>query len=107
MLHGSRDYGASLTSAEALAPRKWIRTETYHDYKNLAFAFPAGTLTGHAASELLYEVIREANLASDTFYKNEEHIACLFKDNEFFLDTEGSLPFDLILDQPGSTSFTY
>ncbi|RYO96907.1 hypothetical protein DL765_011480 [Monosporascus sp. GIB2] len=61
-----------------------------------------GISNGRAASELSLRHHQEANQANGTFHKNKEHIACVFKDLKFFLDTGGSLPFDLNLDQPGT-----
>ncbi|EEU33716.1 uncharacterized protein NECHADRAFT_89220 [Fusarium vanettenii 77-13-4] len=43
-------------------------------------------LQGHPASEILYEIIMQADLPNDTFYSNESHVTCLFKDAKFFLD---------------------
>ncbi|RYP26906.1 hypothetical protein DL768_011522 [Monosporascus sp. mg162] len=68
--------------------------------KNVVLA--EGNLNGPSASELLYEIIQGASLANDTFYKNKEHIASLFKAHKFFLHTGGSLLFDLNLDRPGT-----
>ncbi|RYP71535.1 hypothetical protein DL769_004689 [Monosporascus sp. CRB-8-3] len=91
-------------SAEALCQRKWIRIEPYHDYKNFALAFSADKETQVPEAECIEGavIIQEGNLANDTFYKNKEHIACLFKDHEFSLDAGGSLPFNLNPDQPGT-----
>ncbi|KAF4977217.1 hypothetical protein FZEAL_6245 [Fusarium zealandicum] len=48
-------------------------------------------LQGRAPSELLYEIIMQVDLPNDTFYPNEEHVTCLFKDTSFILDFEAGL----------------
>ncbi|KAK8061173.1 hypothetical protein PG997_015394 [Apiospora hydei] len=46
-------------------------------------------LQGHPASGLLYDIIRQSTLPDDTFYKNDRHVACLFRDTKFVLDVTG------------------
>ncbi|KAK8108416.1 hypothetical protein PG984_014217 [Apiospora sp. TS-2023a] len=43
-------------------------------------------LQGHSASELLYDIISQSTLPNDTFYKNDRHVACLFRDTKFVLE---------------------
>ena len=58
---------------------------------NLACTFNNfGDLNSHAPSEVLYQILQQANLPNDTFYPNGSHVTCLFKNKNFILDFDGS-----------------
>lgn len=62
-------------------------------------------LQGHSASEILYEIIMQADRPNDTFYPNEEHVTCLFKDTNFILDFgvgAKGVGLNIGIDHPGS-----
>ncbi|RYP79042.1 hypothetical protein DL771_000020 [Monosporascus sp. 5C6A] len=54
-------------------------------------------LNGHPVNELLYNIIQQSTLPNDIFFKNEEYVACLFKDRSFAFDmgNSGKLTFGL------------
>ena len=46
-------------------------------------------LNGHPASEILYQIIMQSPLDNSTFFKNDSHVTCLFRDHGFVLDGFG------------------
>ncbi|KAM5347317.1 hypothetical protein ACJ41O_010322 [Fusarium nematophilum] len=62
-------------------------------------------LQGRSPSEIIYEIIMQAQLPNDTFYPNEEHVTCLFKDTDFILDVGAEakgVGFTIEIDHPGT-----
>lgn len=62
-------------------------------------------LQGHSASEVLYEIIMQADRPNDTFYPNGEHVSCLFQDSDFILDFGvggKGVGINIEIDHPGS-----
>ncbi|KAH9898665.1 hypothetical protein F4778DRAFT_782782 [Xylariomycetidae sp. FL2044] len=47
-------------------------------------------LDGHPESEILYEIILQSTLPGDTFYPNNNHIACLYADRSFIISLDAS-----------------
>ncbi|KAI0015666.1 hypothetical protein F4780DRAFT_786120 [Xylariomycetidae sp. FL0641] len=65
-------------------------------------------LQGHPASEVLFDIIKQSVKGNDTFYKNDEHVACLYAGHEFVLGGIGiggdlsPISFNLTPQDPGT-----
>ena len=46
-------------------------------------------LQGHPPSEILYEIMMQSPLDNNTFFRNESHVTCLFRDSSFTLNGFG------------------
>ena len=49
-----------------------------------------GQLGGHPASEVLYQIIMQSPLDNSTFFRNDNHVTCLFKNSSFVLNGFGA-----------------
>lgn len=47
-------------------------------------------LQGHPASEILFQILMQSPLDNNTFFANESHVTCLFRDTRFVLDGFGA-----------------
>lgn len=60
-------------------------------------------VSNHPITQILYDVVMESDLPNSTIYKNGEHVACLFNDTTFVLNSLG--PIDFNLNAAGSKCF--
>ncbi|KAK0673661.1 hypothetical protein QBC41DRAFT_392932 [Cercophora samala] len=91
---------ASSSSPPPLHPRE-IDCVTVWDIFN---SFSCNTnnfdgLAGLAESQVLEQIISESDLPNSTFFANDEHVTCLFKDAKFVLDDIEVVPD---IDIPGT-----